>query len=291
LTALQGATVEPGDRRNACSRHLSGGRTVSLEKLRWIAIALVPLFAACTSTYPITMEAERPPNNESVVMPQAHLDHYKRIMVIPPSGTVRGEFDAVVALFERELLKKGITVTSGAITGRVVYEEEGGDKNARRIEGGAQLSDAERALVMAKKTNSDAILQIGEWKWGKEDEPSRWFIVDPAHAEERFTEVSREEFERAQGPRYAYGALPLSFIGRLIDVESGQVMAAYKLHTFVNFNLPGRYTATVYLKKGFYRVGKESFVYSGGSWIPAAKDRSAASVIAQVAESFGSPQP
>jgi hypothetical protein len=53
----------------------------------------------------------------------------------------------------------------------------------------------------------------------------------------------------------------LSFVGRLIDVQSGQVLASFQVGSAANWNLPMDYTAEVTPKKGGKILQGETFPY------------------------------
>jgi hypothetical protein len=55
--------------------------------------------------------ARRPPRDLTVVSPR--LVAMTRIMVIPPAGAARGQYEAPIALFEREFLRGGVAVIGG----------------------------------------------------------------------------------------------------------------------------------------------------------------------------------
>ena len=225
------------------------------------------------------MSQSLPPQDETVTAPALAQKRYARLMVIPPSGTARGQFDAMIALFEREFLKGGVTVISGAVTGRVVYQ---GGAEGRRVEGAAQLSDAERALVMAKETGADAILQIGTLEW-TEPRDTRFFVTSPEGDVHEFREVSEAEFRGWQPPWRAEFASPvLVFVGRLIDVQTGEVLATFKTRSAANFNLPSDYVRTMEPDNQGWRVLSETFPYLGGWWVEEARTRTQSSLIEAV---------
>ena len=216
-------------------------------------VAILGAVGGCASSPSpqLVVSSTRDLIDETVVAPEMQGRTYRRIMVLPPSGTVRGEFDRRVGFFERELVKKGTVVVSGAVTGRVISEyrgaagRDGGQQSA--ADTAARLSDAERALVMAKTSGADGILQIGFFNY-RRSPTGRSFIWNPESG--KFSEVpggrSREEPYRLDFPTQW-----LDVSARLIDVQSGNVMISFKLGAGVNFNLPSDYVAAV----KFRRVG------------------------------------
>lgn len=95
---------------------------------------------------------------------------FSSVMVLPPSGSERGQ-GSEYAVVERFLLAGGIKVISSGITGRIVEDGSG-----NRVETGANLSDLERALVLARKSNADALLQVLDVGFVR---GHRWFTADP----------------------------------------------------------------------------------------------------------------
>jgi len=210
----------------------------------------------------LTMAPEREMRDNSVLTKDLETAKYKKIMVIPPQGTVRGEFDSNVATFEREFLKKGVTVISAAVTGRVVLESAGKEEKGGQI--AVNLSDAERALVMAKQTGADAILQIGLFQWNNST-ATRFFIrTDDAY---EYKEVTKQEFRTADHVRkISYPASVLRFVGRLIDVQSGEVRATFDIENAANWNMPAKYEATIREKGENNFIDSENYSYERADW-------------------------
>ncbi len=80
-------------------------------------------------------------------------------MVLPSRGSERGQVSDLAEV-ERVLLEGGVRVISSGMTGRVVFDPVG-----NRVETAANLSDLERALVLARSSSADALLQIVEFGW------------------------------------------------------------------------------------------------------------------------------
>lgn len=246
------------------------------------AVCLAALLApGCSTTYTLKMKPDLDIDDGTVVSPHIQNKKYKHIMVLPPSGTKRGQYDPEVALFEREFLKNGITVISGAITGRVVYEETKDVK--KRVEGATPLSDAERALVMAKKTGADAILQIGSIQWIEANGIGRHFILNPEDDKREYLEVPLKQFRNWDNVKIKFPSQWLHFVGRLTDVESGEVIASFKVISAANWNLPSSYRATYELDGKDSILVTENFDYKAGQWLQEAKEATVSRVIGQVA--------
>ncbi len=237
-----------------------------MSRARWLSVAfLVPMvLSGCVSTSTLTMTREKPVVDRSVVSPKLEKNRYEKIMVIPPSGTSRGAFEPQIVLFEREFLRRGITVISGAITGKVVLEAPGGD-DEKKSEAAALLTDLERALIMAKRTGADAILQVGDFSLSQEVVKTRFFVVDATGG--TFREVPQEEYEAFQGfQKQWFASKEMRFIGRLVDVENGEVVATLDVSIPLNHLLPGDYVATFswdVIRDPAWMQDSENFPYSG----------------------------
>lgn len=245
--------------------------------LKWFALLV---FAAaqfgCANSYTLRMQHSLTPKDSSVVSPRITQKMYRRIIVIPPSGRSLEQFDPVINYFEREFMKNGITVISSAITGRVVFES--GEK---RVEGATPLSEAERALIMAQKTGADAILQIGRWQWSESDKKTRYFILDEDDSES-YEEVSLPKYRSWEGKKYHFYSPVLYFIGRVTDVESGEVIASLKISSPLNWNLPENYTAVIKFEKKKPVIIEESFEYDDPAWHEDAREEAEAKVVRQI---------
>ena len=237
-------------------------------------LAVVASTGAGCSSLELRMPATRSPLDETSASPDLGAKQYRRIMVIPPSGSARGQFDQYINLFEREFLKNGITVISSAITGRVVME----GASQRKDEAAQSLSDAERALVMAKATNANALLQIGSLEWSP-PVPCRFFL----HRNERFDEVAKSEYDAWKEDRIQFSAPVLVFVGRLTDVESGEVMASFSIKYATAWDLPSEYVARVKFSGGVPFIREENWSFSGSGWDAAARERVLQKTIALVA--------
>jgi hypothetical protein len=226
-----------------------------------LLLLLIIVASGCAKRPVLTMVAEKELIDRSVSTPELGNMKYKRIMVITPQGTVRGQYDHMVAIFEREFLRKGVGVVAAAVTGRVVLESAG-----REETGGGQavnLSDVERALVMAKKSGADAILQIGVYDL-KSNRKSRFFVREIKQI--TYREVSQREFENSKDvKRVSFSSDVYHFIGRLIDVETGEVRASIDIESAANWNMPELYSANVFDKKDPILLN-ENYSYDKADW-------------------------
>jgi len=190
------------------------------------------LLAGCGGSLSVLTMAPLSPAyvDESSVSPSLRSDSFSRVMIVPPSGTGGVQFEENLAAIERSFIARGVTVISSAITSRVILDEPG---NRQRGESGLQLSEVERALVLARESNVDAVLQIGAWDWIEQDrsENGRRYFVHDKEAKS-FREVDRIAYEQSAGSnvvRRSFGGQVLAFTGRLIDVENGEVVASFKI--------------------------------------------------------------
>ncbi len=236
---------------------------------------------SCAAPYVIRMPAEKPPLEDNVVSSRLESKQYERLIVIPPSGTARGQFDSIISLFEKEFLKNDLTIVSSSITGRVVYESQ--ETDSRRVEGAQTLSDTERALVMAEQTGADGILQIGTWQWSDET-PSRFFVLAPGSS--TFTETTQSEYYASSSEqKYTFSSPALHFVGKLLDISDGQVVATFDILYPANWCLPNDYQTQLYRdQQGNLTRINESFAYSGGHWLPQVQNELPSRVIQRVAQ-------
>lgn len=255
--------------------------------------ACAVISSGCATTYTLDMKAHRPPRDSSSLSPRLRNKVYSKIMIMPPSGTQRGEFDSMIALCEKVFIKKGVTPINGAVTGRVVMQAPGTtgkDKN----ESAQNLSDVERAFVMARETGCDAILQIGKFET-VEGIPTRFFIADRPSTTCQFREVEEEEYQAWQSIKHAFSSRLITFIGRLSDVESAEVLASFNIVSAANWNLPSDYSMKLY--NGYQNIYESypyyslifvnsSWEYKDGTWVIKATDRAIEDVLEKVADSI-----
>lgn len=208
-------------------------------KLRSLALGAFVLAALATGcggkggAASIVVGPRMPVHDQSVPSPQKSA--YASVMVVPPQGSERGAVTDL-AYLEKALLKHGVRVISSGVTGRVVVDSSEGAKGG---EAGRHLSDLERALVLARKSNADAILQLIEMRW-RNDVPElyRYYWFDQGHWAEMRQKPDAEWFKqnRKHEERLAVVKGPtLGFQAKVIDVESGEIVAAVDmLHSTVS---------------------------------------------------------
>jgi hypothetical protein len=150
--------------------------------------------------------------------PAAKKAEVSAIMVLPPRGSERGQ-QSELADLERILLAKGFRVISSGITGRVAS-----DTVEARADEATRLSDLERALILAKKSNADALLQVGELGFKPSE---RYFAV---------LEGDREKYAEIPEPPDSRGSCVVrikearfGFEAKLINVENGEIVISVDL--------------------------------------------------------------
>lgn len=215
---------------------------------------------APVTTYNISIKPLGP-EDKSVASPNFTLKKYKKIMVVPPSGTARAAFDAEVANVEREFMQRGLILISPAVGARVTE----GDDDKSKSETQAQLSDVERALILAKKSGADAILQVGQFQWTN-DKTNRYFKVGSDGC--TLGEVSKSEYDREgiQKAKIYYKAECMDFIGKLIDVESAEIMLSFHMWQSPIRSLPQEYVASFASAGLKYSLQNGQYVIENGQY-------------------------
>jgi len=200
-------------------------------------------------------------------------------MLIPNSGNVRGDFQANMADWERVFMHKGLRLISPAITGRVVSKKDT-ESGTEYI--GANLSDAERALILATESNAEALLQVGELikeetKWS--DIYGEHYYIAAKKVDSNSPKKTREKIPLIEVEKHVYserdvpgltlrGDDKLCFTGKLIDVETGEIMISFDLIGLTVKNPPVPYEGIYFGKENSLslRVHKENFRWSGREW-------------------------
>lgn len=180
----------------------------------WKTILVVSLLSMSCST-PLVARVrikDGAVRDRSAMRPTGGGPHVRSLMILPPTGSSRGDFDEYMHEFERAFLARGLKVVSSAVTGRVVQE--------RKNESAAQLSDLERALILARETGADAVLQIGALS--AKGTSTRYFCGEDGA---KVTDCDESAFSVATFGRALEGVVYV-FQGRVIDVRSGEILAA-----------------------------------------------------------------
>ncbi len=150
---------------------------------------------------------------------------FRRVMIVPPSGTARGGFERELSVFEKKFIEVGVTLISPAVTGRVASAGE--EKH-----GGQELSDVERALILAKKSGAEVLLQVGFMGSG----PPRDRALCGTRPEALGGCKDPTDWKAAPWKVGLRGPT-LRFEGRLINVENGEIIASLDIAQAVMNNL------------------------------------------------------
>jgi hypothetical protein len=121
-----------------------------------VVIVLYGILVAGCSTASVILAPVAPTD---LTVPKQVERRFGTMMVLPPRGSDRGQVSELADV-ERVLLAGRIRVISSGVTGRVVLDQSG-----NRVETAANLSDLERALVLARNSNAEALLQIVDIGW------------------------------------------------------------------------------------------------------------------------------
>jgi hypothetical protein len=184
----------------------------------FLGLLTVVMVSGCASTTTLQVTQKAPLVDQSVPTPQKPA--YAIVMVLPPKGSERGQVSELAQL-EKELLKRGVRVISSGVTGRVVIDNAEGKKN----EGAAQLTDLERALILARNSGAEALLQVVTMEWEKQPNNYRHYLLESDG--QTFAEVSKQDYESSSAERqWMITGQSLHFEAKVIDVESAEIVAA-----------------------------------------------------------------
>lgn len=171
-------------------------------------LLMVALASGCASAR-LTL-TPRAPYDQTV--PPSLTTRVGAIMVLPPRGSERGQASELAEV-ERVLLAGGLRVISSGVTGRVVL-----DSGGTRVETAANLSDLERALVLARDSNADVLLQVVELDWTP---GTRAFVREG----DKFREVPRGTPVHPASLARVHEAV-FRFQARLINVVNAEIVMA-----------------------------------------------------------------
>lgn len=128
-----------------------------LQTLRILLVLTVAL-AACACAPPANFLRLTPTKTpvQDLTTPSEPTDFsFHSVMILPPAGSERGQVgDSRLMLIEKMFLERGVDVISSGITARAVA---GGPESEAVA---FNLSDLERSLVLARKSNCTALLQL-----------------------------------------------------------------------------------------------------------------------------------
>lgn len=182
--------------------------------LKYLCCAfLASYLVACATEACLVLPSNAPLDN---TVPEDLRPAIASIMVLSPAGNERGAAisEEIIAV-ERALLKRGIRVVSSGITARAVS----GTNAASPTAAATKLSDLERALILARDTHVDALLQITELRY----EP---FELALSETHGRLLPATASD----QTPTHALASLAMFKLrARLIEVAEGDILLSIDL--------------------------------------------------------------
>jgi sugar phosphate isomerase/epimerase len=226
------------------------------------------------------LTSAHPARDQSAVVP--HKSAYSSVMVLPPSGSERGQVSELAQL-EKALIKAGVRVISSGVTGRIVVEGAG----ERKSDAAQSLSDLERALVLARKSGAEVLLQVMTLRWDRDDGSSRWFALAEGDAlRELATATEYESIRRDR--RWRLIGPTLRFEAKLIDVESGEIVATADMsQSTVRQMSSGKYLVTTGHQGTISNEGPNETVFDA----PDLRERVVMSIMGQLARLIASGKP
>jgi hypothetical protein len=212
---------------------------------------LCPLLGCGGSKTFLTIEPKPSLVDDSVASSRIHDREHRRVMIVPPSGTAGATFDQGLAAAERVLMRQGCDLISPAVTGRVINPDSAGEVS----DAGVALSDMERALVLAERSNADVVLQIGDLSFEQpslavDSRPSggglggRYFVFDDSSG--MVVERESDAYDAANPrQRWRFVAPVVVLTGKIIDVTDGALLASLQFKSDIALRLPKSYVAEV----------------------------------------------
>lgn len=231
------------------------------------AISLLIAFACsgCVTSYDLLMDAHREPVVH-FVRSRASAEHrvHEKIIVPPPAAMSLGRAEELTARLEAALLERGLTLISSIESAELQLPGEADSAAELELEISEGLQVAERIEA------AEVVVKIVKFEWAAPR--SSCFFILAAEDDEYLTEVDAESFGYARDPKFALKSEVLSIDGKVIDVESGEILDTFTITSGANWHLDTVYSATLEEEREQkLRVVEESFHYERGAWIPAAK--------------------
>lgn len=186
-----------------------------LKALVVVALAL----SGCTVSKKVLLRTSAQPVDSTVAHPKAGAK--KRVMVLSNRIKREGAHDEAIIWLQRELMARGIELISSGVTGRVI---DGASPS--RIETASQLPDLERALVMAKRSGAEALLNVSEIGWTTARRDLCITGVDPLEA------VPVKINDACPVSRGWIPSEVFVFSAQMIDPETGLVTHSFNVSQF-----------------------------------------------------------
>lgn len=207
--------------------------------MRLLSLALIAsLLAACAQVHTLRIEAEDHLIDDTAVSPRVAERGYRRVAVMPPPSSGDEDDDALaLASLEAEFIRHGLEVYTSALSPTALAAASEGD--VPDVAETEQLSQVERALLRARQTNAQALLQIKALKWS-DDQVSRYFVLDG----DAIILTSKDFYTWHDGFGRYLKFPGVVFQGRLIDVASGEVVIAFSIRDNLLSGIEGAYVET-----------------------------------------------
>lgn len=224
------------------------------------AVLFVAFLSGCAQ-YTLVMTPKKEFTDEGSRSPQLAQKTFSKVLIAPPAKGEFSSYQDLLARFETAFLRSEIGLVSSFQSADLRVAA------AKIDEGGAALASAVKAIQDA---GVEAVVAVSMFEWSPEKTPTRFFTLDP-NVSTVFEEVDETEYRRWSGPKYSFSSSVLSFDGKIVDAESKEIMAIFRVRAPANFNLPAEYTARMKEVKGEYEVESENWTYDAPDWDVAAR--------------------
>jgi hypothetical protein len=224
---------------------------------------------------PLRMKATVEPKFFSTVSPALGSKRFRKVLLLPPTGTASSAFRRETDILEGRFGKAGIPLVRGAVKGKVSVPS---------------------GLEAAREQGADGLLMIQRYGWTPTRPQTRFFVLDDSKGEKTFMEVRAADFKTWSGKKIGFRSDSLHLNGALLDVITGKSLASIQVVAHTNGSLPEDYVAQFnpdgmptgesfrYGKRSRVRgVGAYVFEPTGADWVAGAKERTVAAVFEMVA--------
>jgi hypothetical protein len=233
-----------------------------------VLVLLSTTVLGCATQYKLVMKPDVEPVNDGGESPVLATKRYEKAMVIPPSGKPMGTYDELIAQFETEFIKSGMTLISSV--------------KSADLQAAPKEEDLAKTVKMVEQSGAQVAIKIIDFEWTEKPELTRFFALKDPQSD-TLTEVNQNEYLAINGPKYAFGSVVLHFSGKIVDVATAQVLETFKIHTAANWNLGAQYTTNVVQAKKGWELAGESYSYKDSRWLAAAKKKAESKIIGIVA--------
>lgn len=235
-------------------------RSMSHRAPACAAVLFVAFLSGCAN-YTLVMTPTKDFTDEGSRSPQLARKTYSKVLIAPPAKGEFSSYEDLLTRFETAFVGSEIGLVSslGSADLRVAA--------ARIDEGGEALASAVKAI---QEAGVEAVVALNRFEWSSEEMPTRFFTLDP-ETSTVFEEVEESDYRSWTGPKYAFSSSVLSFDGRILDAQSKEILAIFRVRAPANFNLPAEYTAEMREVSGEYKVQSENWAYGEPDWTEAAR--------------------